>query len=131
MKENINNFLMLCVKVIILCKDCLKNIKKKCDIELRNYSKWFSNLDSYWGFKWILTEDFKFRIKPNMILTWSSLKSRDTKINYLWLFLSIRNTYFWEHHWAFAIHYNNLPFCFFASSKNQTSCTSFLLVSYF
>lgn len=28
MKENINNFLMLCVKVIILCKDCLKNIKK-------------------------------------------------------------------------------------------------------
>ena len=71
-----------------------KKHKKNCDIELRNYSKWFSNLDSYWGFKWILTEDFKFRIKPNMILTWSSLKSRDTKINYLWLFLSIRNTYF-------------------------------------
>ena len=40
---------------------------------------------THWGFISILTEDFKFWIKFNIILTWSSLKSQETKVNYLWL----------------------------------------------
>ena len=42
-------------------------------------------IGTHWGFKriWILTKDFKFWIKSNSILTRSSLKSHDTKINYL------------------------------------------------
>ena len=48
------------------------------------------------GFKWILTEDFKFWIKSNTILTWNSLKSHDTKINYLWLIVIIFSWKFLE-----------------------------------
>ena len=49
-------------------------------------------------------------------------------------FFNIRISYFQEHQWAFAMHVffldrnvssRNLPFCFFVSSKNQTSCLNF------
>ena len=46
-------------------------------------------LDTHSGFKWILTEDFKFWIKANIILTSSSLKFHGTKINDLWPILVI------------------------------------------
>lgn len=44
-------------------------------------------LGTHWGFKSILNEDFKFLIKSNIILTWSSLKSHNTKM--LWLILKV------------------------------------------
>ena len=56
-------------------------------------------IGTHWGFKWIwiLTKDFKFWIKSNSILTRSSLKSHDTKINYLLLILIISCGKFLKH----------------------------------
>ena len=36
------------------------------------------------GFKWILTEGFKFWIKSDVILTLKQLKSRDSKADYFY-----------------------------------------------
>ena len=52
------------------------------------------NLGTHWGFKWILTDNFKFWIQSNIIILNSGynlilyslekqFKSYDTKINYL------------------------------------------------
>ena len=38
-KETLKSCLMLCVKVMIVCVNCLKNVKKKCHVGLKNYSK--------------------------------------------------------------------------------------------
>ena len=40
--------------------------------------------DAQKGFKWILTEGFKFQIKSDVILTLKQLKSRDSKADYFY-----------------------------------------------
>ena len=52
----------------------------KCEITLRHgrspvdllhifRTPFLKNIDTRWGFRWILTEDFKFWVKSNIILT--------------------------------------------------------------
>ena len=55
-------------------RNCTSTNTSIIDISILFFTNnWFIKLGTQWGFKWILTEDFKFWIKPN-ILTWEAVK---------------------------------------------------------
>ena len=55
-------------------RNCTSTNTSITDISILFFTNnWFIKLGTQWGFKWILTEDFKFWIKPN-ILTWEAVK---------------------------------------------------------